>query len=160
MKIQQEVRITRAAQIVSMGGPIEHIDDTIYKVASQSNPNRYYEIPSTEHGLICSYLDHMYHDMCCKHIHAVEISRWMREVVQQDVPKTIIKVADPVKYKFCESANVTKKDTRYLKHLHRYVNEFAGSLNIRDLDTIFIMITCAQYMAGKRLTYKALINGV
>lgn len=43
------------------------------------------------------------------------------------------------------------------KHLHRYVNEFAGRLNIRDYDTLDMMIQLARCMVGKRLTYKALI---
>ena len=44
------------------------------------------------------------------------------------------------------------------KHLARYVNEFAGRNNIRDLDTIMQMSVLARGMIGKRLTYKALIS--
>ena len=46
------------------------------------------------------------------------------------------------------------------KHIHRYVNEFAGRLNIRDMDTISMMSTLAEHMSGKRLTYHTLVNGV
>ncbi len=42
------------------------------------------------------------------------------------------------------------------KHLHRYVNEFAGRLNIRTMDTLDMMISLARGMMGKRLTYVAL----
>ncbi|MDE0267268.1 MAG: IS1595 family transposase [Thaumarchaeota archaeon] len=42
-------------------------------------------------------------------------------------------------------------------HLHRYVNEFAGRHNVRDMDTIDMMGTVAENMAGERLTYRALI---
>ena len=45
-----------------------------------------------------------------------------------------------------------------VKHLHRFVNEFAGHYNIRDLDTIAQMVIMAQRMAGKRLHYKDLIQ--
>ena len=43
-------------------------------------------------------------------------------------------------------------------HLHRYVNEFAGRHNIRGLDTIDMMGTVAENMAGSRLMYKDLIG--
>lgn len=42
------------------------------------------------------------------------------------------------------------------KHMHRYVNEFAGRLNIRDYDTIEMMCMLAKGMVGRRLTYAAL----
>ena len=45
------------------------------------------------------------------------------------------------------------------KHLERYVNEFAGRHNIRDLDTIQQMSAMAASLDGKRLRYKRLIKG-
>ena len=43
------------------------------------------------------------------------------------------------------------------KHLQRYVNEFAGRHNIRELDTIAQMAFIARGMLGKRLRYQDLI---
>lgn len=43
------------------------------------------------------------------------------------------------------------------KHLERYVREFAGKHNIRDLDTINQMIAITRGMVGKRLQYKELV---
>lgn len=43
------------------------------------------------------------------------------------------------------------------KHLHRYVNEFAGRHNIRDKDTLEQMSLLAAGMVGKRLRYQDLI---
>ena len=43
------------------------------------------------------------------------------------------------------------------KHLHRYVDEFAGRHNQRALDTIDQMAAMVQSMDGKRLRYKDLI---
>lgn len=43
------------------------------------------------------------------------------------------------------------------KHLHRYVNEFAGRHNIRESDTIEQMAFLAQGVVGKRLPYRELI---
>ena len=42
------------------------------------------------------------------------------------------------------------------KHLDRYVTEFVGRGNMRDLDTIDQMGALAQGMCGKRLTYREL----
>ena len=42
------------------------------------------------------------------------------------------------------------------KHLHRYVNEFAGRQTIRDADTIEQMAFLAQGVVGKRLRYQDL----
>lgn len=44
------------------------------------------------------------------------------------------------------------------KHLHRYVREFAGRHNDRDLDTIDQMTLVALRMVGRRLTYEDLIG--
>ena len=43
------------------------------------------------------------------------------------------------------------------KHLQRYVNEFAGRHNIRDLDTIRQMEHVVAAMVGRRLMYRDLI---
>ena len=46
------------------------------------------------------------------------------------------------------------------KHLHRYINEFAGRHNIRPRDTIDMMGRIAGCMAGHRLMYKTLIREI
>ena len=43
------------------------------------------------------------------------------------------------------------------KHLDRYVREFAGRNNMRDLDTVDQMSSLARGMVGKRLMYRDLI---
>ena len=44
-----------------------------------------------------------------------------------------------------------------VKHLRRYVAEFAGRHNVRDLDTLAQMIALARGMDGRRLRYQDLI---
>ena len=44
-----------------------------------------------------------------------------------------------------------------VKHLHRYVNEFSGRHNVRDLDTMMQMTFLAYGMVGKRLRYQDLV---
>jgi len=48
------------------------------------------------------------------------------------------------------------------KHLDKYVREFAGRHNIRDLDTVDMMTVMTMGMVGKRLKYRDLIaeNGL
>ena len=43
-----------------------------------------------------------------------------------------------------------------VKHLHRYITEFAGRHNVRDLDTIQQLTALAAGMTGKRLPYREL----
>ena len=43
------------------------------------------------------------------------------------------------------------------KHLDRYVQEFAGRHNVRDLDTMAQMVLLSQGMVGKRLRYRELV---
>ena len=42
------------------------------------------------------------------------------------------------------------------KHLDRYVREFSGRHNIRELDTVDQMSSVARSMIGKRLKYREL----
>lgn len=48
------------------------------------------------------------------------------------------------------------------KHLHRYVNEFAGKHNVREMDTAEQMAFVVSQMAGRRLSYNQLVapNGL
>ena len=46
-----------------------------------------------------------------------------------------------------------------VKHLHRYVTEFAGRHNVRDLDTIQQLSALAAGMTGKVLPYRDLTAG-
>ena len=49
-------------------------------------------------------------------------------------------------------------DQLWVDHLHRYINEFAGRHNVRGLDTIDMIETVAENMAGQRLKYFELFN--
>ena len=44
------------------------------------------------------------------------------------------------------------------KHLDRYVREFTGRNNIRDMDTVDQMAFLARSFVGKRLKYRDLVG--
>ncbi len=46
-----------------------------------------------------------------------------------------------------------------VKHLNRYVNEFAGRANSRDLDTLNQMALLGRGLVGRRLRYQELTAG-
>ena len=110
-KQKNDRRIARGAQIVSTGGQIHRIDETTYEVNSQTGRGVYVVI-ATEHGWLCSCGDSIWRGVCCKHSHAVEISRRLRKVVQTQVT---IQQIDLGKCKFCESANIIKKGIKKAK---------------------------------------------
>ena len=43
------------------------------------------------------------------------------------------------------------------KHLHRYINEFAGRLGMKALGTVDKMCAVVQNLVGKRLSYAQLV---
>ena len=47
-----------------------------------------------------------------------------------------------------------------VKQLGRYVNEFSGRHNIRELDTIDQMNSVVGGMVGKQLKYDELVSGI
>ena len=98
--------------IASKPKQVVRFDDLHYTVRSQSS-NQVYEIVSTERGWSCACPDHVYRDVCCKYIHAVEISLKIRKKVEQ---ATIIKEISVDCCKFCSSDRITKKGIKKTKH--------------------------------------------
>jgi transposase-like protein len=63
---------------------IMRMDDTSYKVASQSR-DLSYDVTLTERGWKCNCLDYHYRQVRCKHIIAVEISQRLRDKVRENI---------------------------------------------------------------------------
>ena len=101
-------RQMRGQAIHARQGQIERKSDTHYFVKSQSSDG-IYDVISLESGWMCSCPDHYYRKVCCKHIHAVEISLGMREVVQEDVTIPEVRIDACRK---CQSHNVKKAGIR------------------------------------------------
>ena len=110
---------------------IERLDNSTYKVKSQSN-NGEYEVLNSEVGWICSCPDHIYRGVKCKHIYAVELSEKLRREVQARKIEPITDVSSCV---FCNSDNIKKFGIRKNKSgdIQRFKCDSCGktfSLNI------------------------------
>ena len=104
-------RQERGKAITGKKNQITRLDDLRYTVRSQSL-SKVYDIVSTERGWTCACPDHIYRQVCCKHIHAVEISRRMREAVRETVT---IRQVSLGKCKHCDSENMVKDSMRKFK---------------------------------------------
>ena len=104
-------RQLRGQAIYEKQGQIKRNDDTHYFVKSQST-NQQYDVVSTERGWNCACPDHQFRGVCCKHIHAVEISIRMRNVVKQEVT---IKEVDVTICPYCKDSDTMKFGVRHNK---------------------------------------------
>ena len=111
-KVVGPTRQDRGRRIAECEGQVRRIDDIEYEVKSQTWPDRADAVFHTERGWICSCPDHMEAGHQCKHIHAVEISLRMREVVQDTVT---IRTIDVSRCKFCNHTNIIRCGIRHLK---------------------------------------------
>lgn len=105
-------RQKRGKEIAQKQDQIIRIDENHYKVNSQSR-NKQHDVISTEYGWSCSCEDHFFKNICCKHIHAVEISLSIRKQVENHVTPNPI---ENNHCKFCNSKDIIKKGLRKNKN--------------------------------------------
>ncbi|MGQ0605949.1 MAG: hypothetical protein ACT4OD_03210 [Candidatus Nitrosotenuis sp.] len=77
-------RQNKGQEIANKPNQVTRIDDSHYKVKSQTVDTEY-DIVATEKGWICSCPDHTFRHLCCKHIHAVEVSIELRKEIEKTV---------------------------------------------------------------------------
>ncbi|WP_042683962.1 DDE-type integrase/transposase/recombinase [Candidatus Nitrosotenuis chungbukensis] len=124
-------RQTKGEEIANKPNQVTRIDDSHYRVKSQTI-NTWYDVIVTENGWNCNCPDHTYRQVCCKHIHAVEVSIKLRK----EIEKTI--VIEPIKTDSCpkcKSISLVKHGIRHNKYydIQRYsCNEckFRFSVNL------------------------------
>ncbi len=102
------LREEKGKQIANTKGCVFRVDDTHYKVRSQSN-NSFYDVEETEIGWRCSCPDHKFRGMKCKHIFAVHLSLHIRKQAQQSIVLSPIVVDD---CPYCHSKNLKKYGIR------------------------------------------------
>lgn len=75
-------RQLKGKKIAEKQGQITRIDKDYYLVKSQTK-DKQYDVIATENGWECSCPDHTFRQVCCKHIHAVEVSLEIRKTVKE-----------------------------------------------------------------------------
>ncbi|WP_299291243.1 DDE-type integrase/transposase/recombinase [Nitrosopumilus sp.] len=105
-------RQEKGKKIAEKQDQITRIDEDHYLVKSQSN-NKQYDVIATENGWTCTCPDHCFRQVCCKHIHAVEVSLEIRKTVKEQV--TINEIQNNSCPK-CHSTNIKKDGIRHNKN--------------------------------------------
>ena len=101
-------RREKGQQITNKENQIRRLNETHYEVKSQSR-NQTHDVVGTEFGWSCSCEDHYFKKICCKHIHAVEISLKLRKVVKESV---IIDEVSVSCCQYCKSEKLKKAGIR------------------------------------------------
>lgn len=93
-------------------GQVRRINDHTYEIRFQTWSGRTYEVIHTEHGWLCECPDGIGGGNHCKHAHAVEMSRRMREAVQETGTMREVNLGRCKRY---GSPNIHKDGIRCLK---------------------------------------------
>ena len=137
---------------------ILRLNDHHYTVKSQTS-KRKYDVIATESGFVCSYPDHTFRKICCKHIHGVEFSIKYRNEVRESNKITIPELNVAVCPK-CTSENFVKHGIRRNKNysIQRYFcNDckkwFSFNLGFEGMKASPKIITSAMqfYFTGESL---------
>jgi len=107
---------------IALKSDLIRVSDIHYHVHSQTT-NRDYDVILVNKKWTCNCADHRYrHQICCKHIHAIEFSIKLREQVREKNKVTI----EPITIdscRFCHSQSIKKNGIRKNKHyaIQRFV---------------------------------------
>lgn len=105
-------RQIKGQEIANKQDAVTRIDENHYTVKSQTI-NLDYDVVATESGWKCTCPDHTYRKVCCKHIHAVEVSIELRKEIEQTITIQPIKIDSCPK---CKSNSLVKHGVRHNKN--------------------------------------------
>lgn len=144
-------------KIAENSDQIKRIDENWYQVKSQSlGYDSWYDVISTENGLVCDCPDHQWRKIKCKHIFAVEFSR----VFRKQVESVVIAQVDVNCCKFCNSKDIIKKGMRknqtynlQVYRCHNCKRKFTINLGFERMKASPQVITSAMqlYFTGESL---------
>jgi putative transposase len=145
-------------EIAQKPDQVKRIDENWYQVKSQSlKYDSWYDVVSTEAGLVCDCPDNQWRKAKCKHIYAVEFSRVIRNTVWKSVT---ISPSSTQNCPSCKSENIIKRGIRKNKagDIQRfYCNEcekwFVFNLGFEKMRASPQVITSAMqlYFSGESL---------
>jgi putative transposase len=153
-----DVRHTKGESIAKLEGSIKKIDEHTYKVKSQSDNDKEYDVVSTEIGFKCSCPDHSFRGIRCKHIIACEISFTLHKTVEQN--RVVIEPINIQNCPRCKSENIIKRGIRRNKLQdiqQHFCNDcgkwFVINLGFEKMHATPKMITSAMqlYFSGESL---------
>ena len=98
---------------IALKSDLIRLSDYHYHVHSQTT-NRDYDVILVSEKWTCNCADHIFRHVCCKHIHAVEISLHMRNQAREQNKVTISPITTQ-DCSFCHSQNITKNGIRHNK---------------------------------------------
>ena len=110
--MESNPRQEKGKEIAQKQDQIKRVSDGYYLVNSQTK-DKQYDVISTEKGWECSCPDHIFRNVCCKHIHSVEFSLQIRETVKQQVT---IEEINNTSCSNCKSNNLKKDGIRHNKN--------------------------------------------
>jgi transposase-like protein len=108
-----EPRELRGKEIATTSNQIERVDRHNYRVKSQSG-HGLYAVAKSDGVWGCSCPDHIYREVKCKHIWAVEFSLKLREAIQPQV--TVIEPIDVHACLYCQSPQIVRDGVRHNSH--------------------------------------------
>ncbi len=126
-----ESRVMKAQAIVKIGNQVKRLDEKTYQVTSQSGQG-FYSVVKRGRGWDCSCPDHIYREVKCKHIWAVEFSQALRAEVSNQV---VIKPLDTQVCISCASQNIVRHGLRHnlSGNIQRYMCKDCGKWFVINL---------------------------
>ena len=109
-------RAIRGYSILAKGDEPQAIGNEIWSVPSQSSDKRYM-VARNETGWHCECPDHMFRNVECKHIHAVQFSISLKEKLKIDSDSSL-KIQELVSCRHCGSPNIVRYGKRGRKQLY------------------------------------------
>jgi transposase-like protein len=105
-------REEKGRMIVEKQDQVMRVDETSYKVASQSR-DLSYDVVRTDKGWTCTCFDHHYRQVRCKHIIACQICEQLRQKVRENVVIRPIEITACV---FCHGSDLKRYGLRHNKY--------------------------------------------